>query len=162
VCADVAKAVTEPARADLAPPWPFLTLAHAPQGPNADIQKGGSNLLRHEAIRIEIVREATAMKIEAGHDESSLCRSMHNEPIHALLGQKDQIVPNASLFLGRSRFWVMVHVVRAVDGIERELVLLRIIGKTAYVCTAASFPEAVDHHPILLNQILPRAVDCAA
>ena len=36
-------------------------------------------------------------------------------------------------------------VVRGADGIERELVLLRISGKTAYVCSTARYPEAVDN-----------------
>jgi hypothetical protein len=35
--------------------------------------------------------------------------------------------------------------VRAVDGIERELVLLRISGETAYVCPASRCGEAVDN-----------------
>jgi hypothetical protein len=36
-------------------------------------------------------------------------------------------------------------VVRGADGTERELVLLRISGDTAYVCAAARYREAVDN-----------------
>jgi hypothetical protein len=35
--------------------------------------------------------------------------------------------------------------VRGADGAERELVLLRIEGKTAYVCNASRYGDAVDN-----------------
>jgi hypothetical protein len=38
--------------------------------------------------------------------------------------------------------------VRAADGIERELVLLRIIGETAYVCPESRCQEAIDNPEI--------------
>lgn len=36
-------------------------------------------------------------------------------------------------------------VVRSADGTERELVLLQIAAKTAYVCPARRYSEAVDN-----------------
>ena len=35
-------------------------------------------------------------------------------------------------------------IVRGADGSERELILLQIAGKTAYVCNAQRYGEAVD------------------
>lgn len=44
----------------------------------------------------------------------------------------------------------MVHA-KAVDGVERELALVKIEGKTAYVCPKSRYREAVDNPDVAVG-----------